>query len=108
MLQLRMKHVIDRSELVGVVMLAGEPSELCVTVGAGYDEAAGRLIVKLAAFLRPVGSIAVEDRFRVPWLPADETVAELCTREDCHEMALEIFTHWERKVRSAAPAVHPV
>lgn len=108
MLQSRMKHVIDRSELVGVVMLADEPRELCVTVGAGYDEAAGRLIVKLAAFLRPVGSIAVEDRFRVPWLPADETVAELCAREDCHEMALEIFTHWERKVRSAAPAVHPV
>lgn len=108
MLQLRMKHVIDRSEMVGVVMLAGEPRELCVTVGAGYDEATGRLIVKLAAFLRPVGSIAAEERFRVPWLPADETVVEVCAREDSHEMALEIFEHWERKVRSAAPTLHPV
>lgn len=91
-----------------MVMLAGEPRELGVTAGAAYDEAAERLVVKLAAFLRPIGSIAVAARFRVPWLPADETVAEVCAREDCHEMALEIFTHWERKVRSAAPALHPV
>jgi hypothetical protein len=101
MLHSQMKHVIDRSELLGVVRLAGEPRELCVTGGADYDEAAGRLVVRLAAFLRPVGSIAVEERFRVPWLPADQTVTEAVAREDCHELALEIFKHWEGKVRSA-------
>jgi hypothetical protein len=108
MLLAGMKHVIDRSELLGVVPIKGEPCELCVTAGAAYDERAGRLVVKLAAFLRPVGSVAVEERFRMPWLPADETVAEAVAREEGHEMAIEIFSHWERKVRAAAPVLHAV
>ena len=79
---------------------------MCASAEAGFDEAAGRLVVTLGAFLRPTDLLVKERHFRADWLPANETVSEPVAREECHEMAREIFHRWVRKVREAAPPLH--
>lgn len=101
-----MKQVIDTSEVLGTVQMEEGPCEVCVSAGATFDEAAGRLAVKLEAFLRPAGLLTKERHFRAPWLPKDEVVTEAVAREECHEVARDIFQRWVRKVREAAPGLH--
>ena len=93
---------------LGTVETPQGTHELCVTADASHDEEAGRLVVKLEAFLRPTGLLVKEQHFRADWLPANETVTESIAREECHEVAREIFHGWVRKVREAAPRLHPV
>ena len=82
--------------------------ELCAAAQASFDEEAGRLTVKLEAFLRPTNLLVKERHYRAGWLPANETVTESLAREECHEVAREIFHRWVRKVREAAPHLHHV
>lgn len=103
-----MKSVIDTSEVLGTVEVPEGTSELCASALASFDEAAGRLAVRLESFLRPTGLLARERHFRADWLPANETVSESVAREECHEVAREIFHRWARKVREAAPQLHHV
>ena len=103
-----MKHIINTSEVLGTVQTAEGNCESYATADANFDEAAGRLVVKLEAFLRPSDLLVKERHFRVDWLPKDETVAESVAREECHEVAREIFHRWVRKVREAAPQLHHV
>ena len=101
-----MKRVIDTSEVLGTVETPAGKCELCASAEAGFEEAAGRLVVTLGAFLRPTGLLVKERHFRAAWLPANETVTESVRREECHDMAREIFHRWVRKVREAAPPLH--
>ena len=103
-----MKRVIDTSEVLGTVETPEGACELCAAAEAGFDEAAGRLAVKLEAFLRPTDLLAKERHFRADWLPANETVTESVGREESGEMAREIFHGWVRKVREAVPKLHRV
>jgi hypothetical protein len=103
-----MKRIIDTSEVLGTVEVPEGASELCASAEASFDEEAGRLLVKLEAFLRPTGLLVKERRFRADWLPKNETVTESVAREECHEVAREIFHRWVRKVREAAPQLHHV
>ena len=103
-----MKRIIDTSEVLGTVEAPGGMCELCASADASFDEAAGRLVVKLEAFLRPADLLAKERRFRADWLPENETVTESVAREECHEVAREIFLRWVRKVREATPQLHHV
>ena len=103
-----MKRVIDTSEVLGMVETPEGSSEVCASADAGYDEAAGRLVVKLEAFLRPAGLLVKERHFRTDWLPASETITESVTREESPEVAREIFHRWVRKVREAVPALHHI
>ena len=80
-----MKRIIDTSEVLGTVEAPGGMCELCASADASFDEAAGRLVVKLEAFLRPADLLAKERRFRADWLRENETVAESVAREECHE-----------------------
>ena len=75
---------------------------------AGFDEETGRLLLQLETFLRPTELFAKERHFRADWLPANETVTEFVTREECHEMAREIFHRWVAKVRKASPKLHDI
>lgn len=102
-----MKRVIETSEVLGTVETPEGRCELGASSDAGFDEAAGRLVVKLEAFLRPAEFLAKERRFRAKWLPENETVTETVAREECHDVAREIFDRWVRKVREAAPRLHP-
>ena len=103
-----MKRVIDTSEVLGKVETPGGNCEVYVSAEAGFDEAAGRLVVKLEAFLRPAGLLVKERHFRADWLPTNETVTESVAREECHDVARDIFHRWVRKVREAAPPLHHV
>ena len=103
-----MKRILDTSEVLGTVEVPEGTCEVCVSAEAGFDEAAGRLVVKLDAFLRPAGFLAKERHFRADWLPANETVTESVAREEGHEVAREIFHRWVRRVREAAPPLHHV
>jgi hypothetical protein len=101
-----MKRIIDTSEVLGTVKMPEGTCELCASADASFDEAAGRLVTKLEAFLRPADLLVKERHFRADWLPTDETVTESAAREECHEVAREIFHRWVRKVREAAPQLH--
>ena len=104
----QMKRVIDTSEVLGTVEVPGGACEVCASADASFDEAAGRLVVKLEAFLRPTDLLVKERHFRADWLPANETVTESVGREESGEMARGIFHGWVRKVREAAPKLHRV
>ena len=106
MLGQRMKRIIDTSEVLGTVETPDGNREVCASAEAGFDEAAGRLVVKLEAFLRPTGLLVKERHFRAGWLPVNETLTESVGTEECHDMAREIFHRWVRKVREAAPQLH--
>lgn len=108
MLCSRMKHIIDTSEVLGTVELPEGTCEVCASASAGFDEAAGRLVVKLEAFLRPARSAAKERHCRADWLPVNETATESVGREECHEVAHEVFHRWVCRVREAAPSLHRV
>lgn len=101
-----MKRVIDTSEVLGTVETAEGPCEVYVSADAGFDEARGRLVVKLEAFLRPTDLLAKERHFRADWLPKNETVMESVGPEETVELARDIFHRWVRKVREAAPPLH--
>jgi hypothetical protein len=101
-----MKRIIDTSEVLGTVKMPEGACELCASADASFDETAGRLVTKLEAFLRPADLLVKERHFRADWLPTDETVTESVAREECHEVAREIFHRWVRKVREAAPRLH--
>jgi len=101
------KHVINTSEILGFVDPPEGRCELCVSADAHFDEEAQRLVVRLEAFLRPADRLAKERHFRARWIPEDETVAESASLEECHDATREIFQRWVRKVREAAPRLHP-
>jgi hypothetical protein len=103
-----MKRVINMSEALGTVEVPEGSCELCASADVSFDEAVGRLVAKLEAFLRPTGLLVKEKHFRADWLPENETVAEAVEREDCREVSREIFHRWVRKVREAAPQLHEV
>ena len=75
--------------------------ELRASADSSFVEEAGRLVTKLEAFLRPTDLLVKERHFRADWLPENETVAESVVREECHDVAREIFNRWVRKVREA-------
>ena len=101
-----MKRVIYSSEVLGTVEATAGTCELCAAADANFDEVAGRLVVQLEAYLRPLDRLAKEQRLRADWLPENKTVTEAVSLEESWEMAGEIFHHWVRKVREAAPALH--
>jgi len=103
-----MKRVIDTSEVLGTVETPEGVSELCASAVAGFDEADGRLTMTLEAFLRPVDLRAKERHLRADWLPDSQIVTESMDPEETGEVAREIFHRWVRKVREAAPRLHPV
>jgi hypothetical protein len=103
-----MKRVIDTSEVLGTVELPQGTCEVCASADANFDEETGRLAVKLEAFLRPKDLLVKERHFRADWLPKNEAVTESVAREECHEVAREIFHRWVRKVRESAPKLRHV
>ena len=103
-----MNRVIETSEALGMVNTPEGPRELCASAVASYDEAMGRLVVKLEAFLRNSDLVAKEQRFPAEWLPKPQTVRETARLEETAEMAREIFQRWSHKVCAAAPALHHV
>jgi len=101
-----MKRVINTSEVLGTVDTPGGTCEVCASADAGYDEAVGRLTVKLEAFLRTTSLRAKEKRFSADWLPKLETVTESVAPDEASEVARDVFHRWTRKVRAAAPLLH--
>lgn len=87
MIHLQMKRISDTREVLGTVEVPQGLCELCSSAEASFDEAAGRLVLKLEAFLRPTDLLVKERHFRADWLPENETVTESVTREECHEVA---------------------
>ena len=108
MVCLQMKRIIDTSEVLGRVDAPEGPCEVCASADASFDETAGKLVVKLGAFLRPTDLLAKERHFRAAWLPRSDTVIESVGLEESNEVAREIFHRWARKVREAAPQLHHV
>ena len=66
------------------------------------------MVVNLEGHLRPAGLFEKERHCRADWLPANESVTESVSREECHDVAREIFRRWVRKVKEAAPHLHHV
>lgn len=105
---MQMKRVIDTSEVLGTVETSEGTAEVCASANASFDEGKGRMTLELEAFLRPADLVAKERHFRADWLPPNETVSESVARDECHEVAREIFHRWVRRVREAAPKLHHV
>jgi hypothetical protein len=103
-----MKHIFETSEVLGTVEVPAGLSEVCVAADASYDESAGRLIVRMESFLRPTDLLSKERHFRATWLPRDDTASESVAREESLQVARDIFRRWVRKVRDAAPQLHPL
>src|SRR5881394_3959079 len=101
-----MKRVIDTSEVLGSVQTIEGEREVCVSADANYDEDAGRLVIKLDAFLRNTDLVTKEKRFSAEWLPKPELVRESVGPDEKVEVAREIFHRWVRKVREAVPMLH--
>lgn len=101
-----MKRVIDSTEVLGTVETSTGACSLCAAANAKFDDSAGKLVVVLRAFLRPV-----EPSQKLPvvdWLPGDETVSVNVGFPDAWEAAKEVFKRWVRRVRESAPAaLHP-
>jgi hypothetical protein len=106
MLELRMKRVIDTSEVLGTLERPEGPAELCASANAAFDEAAGRLVVNLDSFLRTSDLRSREKRFKAGWLPKAESITEQIGPEEARDVARDIFHRWVRKVRAAAPSLH--
>ena len=102
-----MKRIIQMSEVLGGVELPEGPCEVCASADAGYDEAAGRMDVRLTTFLRRTALSIKQQPFRADWLPADESVTQFVSREECHEAARQVFHRWVRQIRQAAPGLRP-
>lgn len=97
-----MKRVIDTTEVLGTMDTAAGMCSVCAAADAKFDDAAGKLVVALRAFLRPV-----EPSHRLPpadWLPADETVSLGVDPHDASDEAREVFHRWVHRVRESAPA----
>jgi len=103
-----MKRLIDTSEVLGTVETPEGICEVCASANAGFDDTAGRLVLKLEAFLRPTDLLAKERHFRADWLPVNQTVTEPVEREESGELARDIFHRWVRKVREATPQLHSI
>jgi len=101
-----MKRIIDTSEMLGTVETPEGRCEVCAAAVATFDESAGRMTVELDTFLRPANLLIKERHIRAAWLPKGYTLTESVGREECHQMAREIFQRWVRKVREAAPSLH--
>lgn len=102
-----MKRIIDTSEVLGTVELPAGPCEVCASALAAYDEEAGRVEVQLDAFLRTVDLLAPERRIAADWLPKAEIVRESADPDEAGALARDVFHRWVRKVRQAAPPLHP-
>lgn len=102
-----MRRILDTSEVLGTVKSAKGESEVCVSAEAAYDEKENRLMVSLITYLRPRDLLTKEEHFRAEWLPKNETVTEVASLDESHELARELFQRWVRKVRAAAPFLHP-
>lgn len=105
-MEVGMKHVIDISEVLGTVDTAEGRCEVCASATAGFDEAAGRLNVKLEAFLRTQNLRAKEKQWHADWLPKPATITEAVAVEEASDVARDIFHRWVRKVGEAASR-HP-
>ena len=102
-----MKRLLDTSEVLGSVDHPAGKCEACASAVATYDEASGKVEIQLDAFLRTVDLRAPERRLTADWLPKGETVHESAGPEEASALARDIFHRWVRKVRQAAPQLHP-
>lgn len=101
-----MKRVIDSTEVLGTVETTTGIYSLCAAADAKFDDGAGKLVITLRAFLRPVE--VAQKVLSVDWLPADETVSMSVDMDDAWDAAKEIFLRWVHRVRDSAPAaLHP-
>ncbi len=103
-----MRHVIDTSEVLGIIETAEGELELCASADAGFDSSAGLLGVELKAFLRPVGKFVKGSHFSRHWLPMNETVTESCSHDESTDLAKAIFRSWVHKVHQAASPLNQV
>jgi len=103
-----MKPIIDTFVALGEMDTTEGRRELCVAADANFDEAAGRLVVRLEAFLRNTDLVTKEKHSTASWLPQPETVSESVGPEETVELARDIFHRWVRKVRETAPLLHHV
>ena len=98
-----MKHVIDTSELLGVISTREGSREICATAEAQYTSDATQLEIWLDAFLRTTDLRTKESRSPAPWLPKSEIIRESIGPNEAAELARDIFHRWVRKVRDASP-----
>jgi hypothetical protein len=98
-----MRRIVDTIESLGTLETPRGKCQLCATACADYDESTSRLVVHLDAFLRTTDLQTAEARFPADWAPKAETLTESVDFDETPELAHEIFQHWVRKVRHAAP-----
>lgn len=99
-----MKRVIDISEIVEAIDLPEGPGEVCAAGDAEYDEAQGRLSIRVDSFIRPSDPRS-RGRCLVPgWLPKAQTTQESVSLEEAVPVAKDIFRRWVQKVRRSVPA----
>jgi hypothetical protein len=103
----RMKRVMDASEVLGTVATPEGACEVCASATASYDEDQSRLEVRLEAFLRTTDLRTKERRLSAKWLPGTETLCEPVGPEETIEVARDMFHRWVRKVREASPRLQP-
>ncbi|HXG49621.1 MAG TPA: hypothetical protein VNO52_18515 [Methylomirabilota bacterium] len=96
-----MRPVISIDEMVAETKGPQGRVEVCASAVGDYDEPAGRLTVRLNAFVRPTGTLAPD--FHPDWiqLPAPQTVEEHVDYAEAAPLTREMFRAWVKKVRHA-------
>src|SRR5262245_11650331 len=102
-----MENIIATSEVLGLVETPQGMAQLCASADAEYDARGSPLVVLLRAFLRPGEPRVNGKNLCAPVLPATRTVTEAIDYEESADVAREIFHHWARKEREAAPQLRP-
>lgn len=99
-----MRRVVSSSEIVGTCEWRGQMIDVSAHSDAHYDEAAGKMLVKLMADAEPADLEFHPEWIKPDWLPAKQTVAEHLSYEEALPAAKNIFRSWSRKVRESMPA----
>ena len=60
-----MRHVLEASEMLGLVETSSGVVEICASAGATYDELTSQLKVELGVILRPIDNYGLGDYVRI-------------------------------------------
>jgi hypothetical protein len=95
--------LLDTTQVLGIVQVKGVTHEICAEAIAKHDRRSNQLTVNLRAFLRSEQQDHIGEQSTPEWLPEPKTVIEHVEASEAHEMAIDVFASWKRKVEAAIP-----
>ncbi len=99
-----MNHaLLDTTEVVATYSMNGTDYEVCAEAEATHDKRAHLLTVHLRSYLRSLSPESLHEQAQAPWLPEPETLTEGVEVGEAHDLAMDIFASWCRRVLACLP-----